>query len=191
MTTPAFSPVGYENQHRKQPGERKRLKSWKPKKWRPEYERMVALSCLGWSNKMIAKELDYTKEHVSVILNMEEAETIRQMVLERMREKVAVSIPERLQKIAEKTVERLETAMQDDDLFEKSPFALIDRGMDVLKGLNHLKGGGNGSGGGLTVNVSSGGQAMVLSAGQADGLTEALMKANEVRKLHAAEPAQK
>lgn len=174
-----FTPVAHENGKR-----RTRLKSWKPKKWRPEYERIVALSCLGWSNKMIAENLDYTKEHVSTILNLEEAETIRMMVLEKMREKTVASIPERLEKIANKTVERLEAAMNDDDLFEKSPFALIDRGMDVLKGLNHLRGGGNGSNSGLTVNVGAGGQAMVISTGQADALAEALNKANEVKQLH-------
>lgn len=174
-----FEPIAHENGKR-----RKRLKAWKPKRWRPEYERIVALSCLGWSNKMIAAELGFSKEHISVILNLDESETVRVMVLSRMREKTVESLPEKLEKIAQKTVERLETAMNDDELFEKSPFALIDRGMDVLKGLNHLRGGGNGSSSGLTVNVGAGGQAMVLSGQQADSLTEALNKANEVRMLH-------
>lgn len=172
-------PVAHEN------GKRRRLKAWKPKKWRPEYERMVAYSCVGWSNKMIAQALGYSKEHVSCILNMEEAESVRVALLERMREKTLTSIPEDLEYVARKTTQLLRKAVDDEEMFERSPFQLIDRGMEVLKGLGHLRGGGNGSNGGTTINVAGNAQ-MVVSTKQADSLAEALSKADQVKLLHAA-----
>lgn len=156
------------------------LKKWRPKKWRPKYERIVAMSACGWSNKMIALETGYTPVHISNILNLEQAEEFRQQLLERMRQKALVSIPDTLDYIAQKTVQRLKEVIDDDNRFETSPFAVIDRGMDVLKGLGHLKGGGNGAPVGQTINVGT----MVVSSTQADNLAEALRKADEVRKLH-------
>lgn len=151
---------------------------WQPKKWRPEYERMVAMSCLGWSNKMIAERAGYTPEHVSNVLNLPQAEHLREQLLERMREQTLKSIPERLDEIAEHTLKRLHTVVTNDELFEKSPFAVVDRGMDVVKGLGHLKGGGNGAPG---INVSS---AIIIQGEQAEGLFASLEKAREVRRIH-------
>lgn len=170
-------PEAYNN------GSHKRLKSWKPKKWRPEYERMVAYSSIGWSNKMIAEALGYSKEHVSTILNMEQAEEFRLVLLAKMREKQTTTIAEDLEYIANRTTKLLREKIDDKDLIEKSPFALIDRGMDVLKGLRHLQGGGNGAPSTQQqINVGT----MVINTNQADSLAAALSKADEVRKLHAA-----
>jgi hypothetical protein len=128
-------------------GERRppKLTKWEPKKWRPEYERMVYYSVAGLSNKQIGQQLGYTKEHVSNVLNLEKAEELRVLLLSKMRERAVIDIPSRLTQIAEKTVERIQSVIESDELFEKSPFAVIDRGMDVLKGLGHLRGGGNGA----------------------------------------------
>lgn len=176
-TTSAFdAESGFSEENRG-----KRIKAWKPKRWRPEYERMVAFSCLGYSNKMIGEKLGYTKEHVSTILNMDEAETIRIMVLEKMRASVADSIPDTLTRISQKTVKLLDQSFENEDLVKKSPFALIDRGLDVLKGLGHLKGGGNGSG----TTIDNRGGMMIVTASQDSELAEALRKSDEVKKLHA------
>lgn len=160
-------------------GRRRRLGSWRPKKWRPEYERMVAYSCCGWSNIMIAKELGYTKEHVSTILNMEQAEAVRIELLQRMRATTLKAIPENLEYVAQRAGERLRTMIDDEELYQRSPFQVIDRGLEVIKGLAYLKGGGNGSPG-VTVNVNT----AVLSSDQADTLAQALNKSNEVKVLH-------
>lgn len=161
-----------------------KFKKWIPKKWRPEYERVVAMSAAGMSNKQIAANVGFTPVHVSNILNLPQATDLMERIVAKMREKSMVDIPNTLQRIAEKTALRLESVINDDDLFEKSPFAVIDRGMDVLKGLNHLKGGGNGSPGNTTI---VNGNAMIVSSDQADALSEGLRKRNEVKRLHAAE----
>lgn len=158
-----------------------KFKKWIPKKWRPEYERVVAMSAAGMSNKQIATNVGFTPVHVSNILNLPQATELMERIVAKMREKSLVDIPNTLQRIAEKTAVRLESVLNNDELFEKSPFAVIDRGMDVLKGLNHLKGGGNGAPVGNVTNIQN---AMIVSADQADALSEGLRKRNEVKRLH-------
>lgn len=126
---------------RKQPS----LKRWEAKKWRPEYERAVAYSALGKSNIEIAKLLNYTPVHVSNVLNLPLAKELKDKIMARMRERTMEDVPSILQKVAQKTAERLLKVVEDDDLFTKSPFAVIDRGLDVMKGIGHMKGGGNGA----------------------------------------------
>lgn len=122
-----------------------KLTKWVPRKWQPEYERMVAYSAMGWSNIKIAQELKYTTVHVSNVLNLPQAKELRDKILARMRERTLEDVPNILQRIALKTAERLETVVNDDEMFLKTPFAIIDRGLDILKGTGHLKGGGNGA----------------------------------------------
>jgi hypothetical protein len=158
-----------------------KFKKWIPKKWRPEYERVVAMSAAGMSNKQIAASVGFTPVHVSNILNLPQATDLMERIVAKMREKSMVDIPSTLQRVAEKAAQRLESVINNDELFEKSPFAVLDRGMDVIKGLNHLKGGGNGAPGNVT-HVH--GNAMIVSSDQADALSEGLRKRNEVKRLH-------
>jgi hypothetical protein len=122
-----------------------RLTKWVAKKWQPEYERMVAYSALGRSNKEIALMMKYTPEHVSNVLNLPQAKELKDKILAKMRERTLEDVPTLLKKVAQKTAERLDTLINDDELFAKSPLAIIDRGMEVMKGTGYLKGGGNGA----------------------------------------------
>ena len=157
-------------------GKRAKLNRWRPKRWQPEYEKMVALSCLGMSNVMIAERLGYTPVHVSNVLNLQEAEDLRTMILGKMREKALTDIPNTLTEIAEKSVARLRSIVENDDLFEKAPFAVVDRGIEIIKGLGHLKHGGNGS----PINIDK--AVFALSQEHADALTAGLKKSNEVKQ---------
>lgn len=171
-------PFGDINQDRTK---RTRKTAWVPKKWRPEYERMLAYSVLGHSNKMIAQELGYTKEHVSTILNMPEAEEMRIMVLGKMRGTVVKSVTDNLKEIVEKGAKLLNDSFDDPEIVKKSPFQLIDRSLDVMKGLGHLRGGGNGS----SVTVNNTQNNLVVSPEVADDLASALQAAKRVRELGA------
>lgn len=160
-----------------------KLKKWVPKRWRPEYERIVAYAVLGLPNTVIADKVNKTPQHISNILNLPEAQRRQLELLEKLKKQVDISIPETLEYVAQKTTERLKSLIDNDELFEKSPFAVIDRGMDVLKGLSHLRGGGNGSG--PTVN----GNVIILPAGAAQNLMEGLSKADEAVRMHQLNPA--
>lgn len=162
---------------------RGKLTRWKPKKWQPEYERMVYYSVLGESNVSIAKRMGYTPVHVSNVLNLEKAEELRNKLMEAMRASTVKSVEELMEKAGRKTVERLNEVLEDSDRFAstQSALAIIDRGMEVLKGLGKLKGA-------KTVDpnaaISVGGNAIIFQGSAVDEIGEGLRKANQVRDLH-------
>lgn len=161
-----------------------RLTRWKPKKWRPEYDRMVFMSVAGFSNKQIGERLGYTKEHVSNVLNLAQAEQLREEIQKRMREEAYQDLPKRLNEIAAKTVERMHMLVHNDDIFERSPFQVIDRGMDILKGLGHLKHGNTDhEAGGTVVNHGT----IVVSDKLMERFVAGLEKSEEARQLNPAE----
>jgi hypothetical protein len=165
------------------PEKKGRLGKWSPKKWKADYDRVVAYHVMGKENKVIAEMLGFTPEHVSTILHTPQAVELKLKLEAKLREKIETNIPETLDYIARKTAERLKQVVDSDELFEKSPFAVIDRGMEVMKGLNHLKGGGNGSN---PINVE---RAIIVSGESAAGLVAGFDKANEARRLNAGKPA--
>lgn len=161
-----------------------RLGKWVPKKWKADYDRVVGYHVVGKENKEIAVMLGFTPEHVSTILNTPQAQELKKKMEASLREKMLTNIPETLDYVARKGAERLKQIVDNDDLFEKSPFAVVDRAMDVMKGLNHLKGGGNGSqGGGINVE-----RAIIVSGESAAGLVAGFGKADEARRLNAGSP---
>jgi len=167
--------------------ERGRIGKWKPKKWRVEYDRVVAMSVTGMSNTEIAAKVGFTKEYVSMILNLDEGKALYNKLQEKILEDWATQIPNNLNKIARKTTERLLAAVEDDDLFKKSPFSVIASGMKVIEGLGHLRGGGNGSTGqhelpgapNPTVNIG----VVNITQGQKTGLMDGLDKLQQIKSL--------
>lgn len=157
-----------------------KLKKWVPKKWKADYDRVVAYHVMGKTNIEIAEILKYTKEHVCLILSRPQALELKEKLQVALRDRMLTNIPETLDYVARKTVERLKQVVDSDELFEKSPFAVIDRGMDVLKGLQHLKGGGNGSTG--TINVE---RAVFVSGSAAENMFDGFTKSDEARRINA------
>lgn len=153
---------------------------WHPKKWRPEYERIVALSVGGVSNEKIAEISGFTPAHVCNILGTPEAEFIKQQYIERLREKTTVSLPELHQKIAEKAAGRLLNLLENDEAFEKSPFHIIDRGLRVSEGMGHLGNKKQAEG----QNTNFNGPTIILPAESADLLIRGLAKADKARQLN-------
>lgn len=157
---------------------RPKLNSWKPKNWKAIYDRVVAFHVMGKKNTEIAQTLSMTPEHVSTILNLPRALELKAKMESALRARIEENIPEALEYIAKKTTTRLKQVLDDDELFAKAPLAIIDRGLDVLKGLNHLKGGGNGAPG---INVQN---AVIIPQNQAAGLIEGFTKADEARRIN-------
>src|SRR5678815_940735 len=73
--------------------ERGRIGKWKPKKWRVEYDRVVAMSVTGLSNTEIAAKVGFTKEYVSMILNLDEGKALYNKLQEKILEDWATQIP--------------------------------------------------------------------------------------------------
>lgn len=150
---------------------------WQPKRWEVMHEQIVALSVIGKSNTEIASHFHYTPQHISNILNTPEASIVRRRILENLRGKIDESIPAKLDIIANKAVERLYDLVHDDDIYERSPFAVVDRGLQVIKGLSHLKS----NDGGVNIN-----KMLVMAPEIANRLVDGLAKAREARALNPA-----
>lgn len=161
---------------------RGKLKKWQPKKWKADYDRVVAYHVTGKKNIEIATILGMTPVHVSNILNLPRAQELKAKLEATLRERIETNIPETLEYVARKTTERIKQMIDSDTLFEKSPFAVIDRGMDVLKGLNHLKGNGNGA---SPISVE---RAIIVSGDNAAALVAGFDKADEARRINAGKP---
>lgn len=151
-----------------------RFTRWLPKKWHPTYTEIVLLHCAGWSNKDLAARYGYTEVHISSIVCTPQAALLRRKVIESLQDKVMQSMPEKLEQVAAKTVDRLHQVINDDDIFERSPFSVIDRGMKVLSGLGYLKDS-------PAVNIN---KAVILTEQHSKDLIEGLRKAEEAKRLN-------
>jgi hypothetical protein len=157
--------------------EDKKTERWIPREWLPVYAQVVIMDISGISNTDIAKDVGFTKEHISNILNTPQAALMRREVYEKLQEKALETIPRRLEAAAVKASERILTLLNDDTRFEDSPFAVVDRGMQVLKGLNHLAGEAKSS-----INVD---KAVILTGKHSTELLKGLEKANMAQEVHA------
>lgn len=157
------------------------LERWKPKKWEPFHEQIVALSCMGRSNKEIAETFGYTPQHISNIINTPQAALVRRRILTNLQEKVDAGIPRRLGDLADKATQRVAQVLFDDNLFERSPFAVVDRSLAVLRGVGKLKTVSEMEGGNKTNNT------IIFTSEDAADIRAGLAKAREASERHPVE----
>jgi hypothetical protein len=154
----------------------KEKKKWEPKQWRPEYDIIIAYRVRGVSNEDIAKKMGFTKEFVSLIANLPKGKERYEQLCNLIKQKMEGSIVEDLEYIAKKTAQRLREVVDDDEMFKKSPFAIIDRGMDAIKGLGYLKTSGGNSG----TQIGT----LVITKDQKSDLLEGLDKLQQIKEIH-------
>jgi len=165
------------------------LRRWVPRKWKPEYEIVVAYSSAGFGNQKIADlmrekhNLSYTKQHISNILNTPQAEEFRERLLEKMRKNNIDNIPQQLEDIRKQAIKNIKSVLANPDLMESSPLAVFDRSLQVAKGLGDLKEDKPSSG-----NMNINNAVFAMPAELAQIFTDGLNKANEVKLLHGGDP---
>ncbi len=155
------------------------IKRWRPRKWDVVYDQIVVLDTLGKPQKEIAELFGYTVQHISNIVNCPEAKITRGRLLEQLQKSAVDKLGTDLEVIAVQAKKRLAQVMYDDDLFQRSPFAVVDRGLTVLTGVGKLKPRGDG---GTKIE-----RAIILSSDDAKQIRESLDKADVARQLHAIE----
>jgi len=175
MTSDEIHLQPYKPPHLRQKG---KVAKWIPKKWRIEYEEMVALSCTGRSNKVIAEKFGYTEQHISAILNCPKAKLVRRDMLELLRKSVESRMEDRVRDLQEMSLTRLTQYLADDMIFANSPSAVVDKGIKVLQGTGVLRTDAGGSG---VLNAKN---AFIISPDAAEGIREGLRLADEARRLH-------
>lgn len=152
-----------------------KLQRWRPKEWTPVYEQIVILSCgMNKSNKELGDMFGFTPQHISNILCTPEASLVRRRVLETLREKVDGGLPRRLSDLADKATQRVAQVLYDDAIFERSPFAVVDRSLAVLRGVGKLRSAEEAKGD-TTNNV------LILAGETANELRDGLRKAREAQ----------
>jgi hypothetical protein len=112
---------------------------WEPKKWHPVYHEVVLLSALGYKNTEIAAEKGFTTVHISNILNTPQAKVLFQILSKRLEKRYDETIEQRMEKVANKAMSRVEEVINNDTLFEKNPLGIFDRAIVALKGANKIK----------------------------------------------------
>lgn len=156
---------------------------WEPKSWRPEYTEMVTLSSLGMSHQMISDEIfkrtntRYTTQHVSNVLCTRAGKALMESISRNLQAHIEKTIPERLEAISHKVIERLEFMVTDDALFAKAPFQVIDRGMKVAVSTGHIKN--------PESNGSGEQRKFMIPIDQMKSLIEAFSMADKIQKIHA------
>lgn len=123
-------------------------KKFEPKTWKPLYDQFIYWHVIGKSNIWIAEKYEYTTQQICNILTSNQGKLRKEIIASNLRTQQTETISARLENVADKFMRRIEAVADDVDLFEKAPFAVIDRGLTILKNLNHLKGGSSDSHGG-------------------------------------------
>lgn len=152
---------------------------WNPKEWHPVYEEVVLLDCMGLSRSDIAVEKGFTEEHITSILKTEQAKIIRRIVEQKIREKHDFTVEQRLERLANKAMTRVEDVINNDKVAETNPLGLFDRAIVLLKATKKIAPEEPGT------NI---GKALIVTDAAMDKLIKGMAVADEARRLHALPP---
>lgn len=160
-------------------------KKWIPKEWRPEYEAITALSCTGLSNEALGLRFGYGKQQISNILNTPQAKKLREIIVQRLRTANNETMVDRIDNLRDVALKRIETILGDDAQAERTPLAIFDKSLAVLKATGSSKERGIGSeyvpGNNVTNNIKN---AMIVGPEAGKLITEGLAKAEEAKLLN-------
>lgn len=149
-------------------------KRWQPKRWEPMYDQMVALSCTGMSNTLIAARFKYTPQQVCNILTSENGKIIKALVSKHIQESLMFDAKTRMSQIENKATEIVHATLHNNDLYEKSPLAMYDRAIKFLEGRGSLE----------SPEQKVANRALAIPSDLAAKLISGMVAANEAAKLH-------
>lgn len=161
---------------------------WVPKKWRPEYEVIVAMYAAGMSRKAIIDKFYefsgtlYTEQHITNICNTPEAQRILTGNIDHIRKRANDEIQLKLTEIQKKAADRIGEIINDEKLFRDSPFAVVDRAFRALEMGVGKKDTPQNSGSFGNTLISS---ALIMTPEAAQILAEGTKKADEAHRLYA------
>lgn len=160
------------------------IRKWQPGVWLPEYEMIVADSCKGQSNTDLAKLYNFTPQHISNILNTEEARSIKAEIVKAIRQSSLDLMEKQYGEIVTQSVENIHSVIHNDDLLKNHPFSQFDRSITALKGLGKLQEEAKAG----VVNNNSQTNIMVINSTQETAITKGLDKLREIELLHGIVP---
>lgn len=136
-------PITTEIKHRGRPrGEWKGPKlRYRPKKWLPEFSQVVFdyIAIPGITQEELGDKYGYTKVHINNILNSPQAAKIREATAKGILNYNEENVTVKLGEISQKAVERMHNFIHNDILYEKSPFAFIEKSIAIRKSIGDEK----------------------------------------------------
>lgn len=146
---------------------------WNPVKWKVEHEVIVLMHVNGISGKEIAKRMGKTEVHITNIINCAKGKA----VIERIRDNLPYKdIQDRYRRIVEKGAERLESFINDDQLFQAHPMNAVDRAMRAIELLE--------KGRVEKTGVVNNNTLVLASSDNINKLLGAIDRSNEVTEMH-------
>lgn len=164
----------------------KSKRRWNPKEWRPEYTAIVAVSCTGLSNEEVGRQFGYTKEHISNILCTEQAVKLRQLINKKLLDTANNSQVERLDRLRDVAMRRIETVLMDDNRAESNPLQIFDRSFKFLQATRDLAPEREMGSGSSQTNIQNN---FVLSDSAASTLSQGITEALKVAERFKDEPS--
>lgn len=156
-----------------------KLGRWKPRRWDARYEMMVIMDMNGTSQIEISRLFNVSQVNVSMVINSPQAEIVRRRIYAKLSAETQARIPATLESIANKALERLGAALDNDELFARAPLAVADRSIAVLKGVGKLN---PDSGGNITAK-----NAIFLNRSDVQEMKDALAKSDVAKALNSGE----
>lgn len=159
-------------------GKFKVIRKWQPGVWLPEYEMIVMDSSKGRSNTDLAKQYNFTPQHISNILNTEEARTIKQQIVDAIRQKSLDLMNTQYGEIVEVSVKNIHTVLHS-GITDENMFGMFDRSIMALKGLGKLQ--EEAKAGVVNNNIQN---VMIINNKQETVITKGLDDLKEIERLH-------
>jgi hypothetical protein len=147
---------------------------WDPVRWHPVYEEVVMMDAMGYPNIEIAKLKGFMKEHISNILCSEKGRALKQIIIDRQRTTGLRTFEDRLERAADKAMQRVEAVLDNDEYAEKNPGGIFDRALKMLQATKKVAKDADAP----TTNI------IMVPAGAVASLKEAVTRSEQVREMH-------
>lgn len=163
------------------------VKRWVPKKWKPSYQEVVMYHVMGYTNKEIAAATGFSHFHVGVILNCPQAEGVIDKCAEHLQAIKLGKQKARIERMADRALDRIEATLNDDDLAEAMPLPLMDRAIKFAIAARTLQPAEGATVTETTNNMNVGGNvtAFAVPREMLEALIAGTQKSDEVRRLNA------
>jgi hypothetical protein len=165
----------------KKPTKFKKIRKWQPNEWEGEYEKITFESCMGVSNTDLAQKYNLTPQHISNILNTEQAREIKRQYVLAIRQGSLDLMEKQFGEITTKAVDNMHNILHRDDLTLNHPFSQFNASVTALKSLGKLQ---EDSKPGTVNNTQINNTTMIVTSEQESKIIAGLDKLEQIKQLH-------
>lgn len=164
----------------KKPTKFKKIRVWQPNEWEGEYEKIVFESCMGASNTDLAVKYNFTPQHISNIINTEQARQIKAQYVAAIRQGSLDLMEKQYGEIVSRSVQNMHTVLHREDILQSHPFSQFDRSISALKSLGKLQEEAKAG----IVNNTQINNTMIISSDDESKILKGIDKLEQIKLLH-------